>query len=45
MNKIIEQHKRYKGCICDSKGALGGIATLWLQDEWNNTAEMVEHLE
>ena len=37
MNKIIEQRKRYKGFICDSRGASGGIATLWLQDEWNST--------
>lgn len=42
MNKIIEQHKCYKGCICDSRESSGGIATLWLQDEWNSAAEIVE---
>jgi len=42
MNKIIEKHKKYKGCVCDFRGASGGITTLWHQDKWNNTTKTVK---
>lgn len=39
MNKIIAQHKQYKGCVCESRGASGGIASLWNQNTWSITTE------
>lgn len=42
MNQIIEKHKFYQGYVCESRGASGGIVTLWLQDKWIKIAETME---
>lgn len=41
MSKIIAQHKQYKGCACESRGASRGIAMLWHQINWSNTTETI----
>eukprot|EP00253_Pinus_taeda_P017174 PITA_17174 len=42
INKNIDCHKRYKGCICEARGTSGGITTIWSQEEWNSEAEIIE---
>ena len=42
INKIIDRHKRYKGCTCEARGVSGGITTIWSQEEWNSEAEVIE---
>lgn len=41
MKKIITYHKQYKGSVCESRGASGGIATLWDQNTWSLIAETI----
>jgi len=35
---IIDQQKQYKGYTSDSRGAFGGISTLWDHSKWNCTS-------
>eukprot|EP00253_Pinus_taeda_P034390 PITA_34390 len=38
MRRIIYQQKQYLGCISDSRGASGGIVTIWDNSKWKYTS-------
>ena len=41
MKRIIEQFKLYEGCICESRGASGGMATIWNQSTWTCVSNVI----
>lgn len=41
MKEIIDQLKQYEGSICESRGASGGIATLWNHNVWKHTTDTI----
>lgn len=41
MRRIIDQQKQYIGCISDSRGASGGIVTIWDNSKWNCTSTIL----
>lgn len=41
MKGIISQLKQYNGCISESRGAFGGIATLWNHSIWKHITNAV----
>lgn len=44
MRGIVEQQKQYKGSISESRGASGGITTLWNHSKWNyRSASLHQH--
>jgi len=43
MKGIINQLKQHEGCIWESRGASGGIATLWNHIVWKHTTDTFRH--
>eukprot|EP00253_Pinus_taeda_P013871 PITA_13871 len=41
MKEIINRLKQYEGCIRESRGASGGIATLWNHSIWKHTTDTI----
>ena len=41
MKRIIKKFKQYEGCICESRGASGGIATIWNQSTWTCISNVI----
>ena len=41
MKGIIDQLKQYEGKICESRGASGGIATIWNQSTWTCISDTI----